>query len=264
MANDIALRPVELRLDARTSAARTASPPPSRPACASSTARTCATCASPSAAPRRRAPGARAAPGATRCSSSRRTSASSRRPSHPALGRVSDAGRMSLYQLQKFLYHLNRDPRGAAALPRATCARLLARYELDDEERDAILAGDIGLLYVLGANGQLLMHFAALLGMPWADYIAGDARRRAPPRPGACRRLRDDDAMDEKVARRMSLVFAGVCSHAPGITGRAAPGRPGAARSALRGLRATARRSCARAARTRSSSSPPSTSRTSS
>ena len=27
------------------------------------------------------------------------------------------------------------------------------------------------MLYVLGTNGQLLMHFAALLGMPWADYI---------------------------------------------------------------------------------------------
>jgi hypothetical protein len=24
---------------------------------------------------------------------------------------------------------------------------------------------------VLGSNGQLLMHFAALLGMPWPDYI---------------------------------------------------------------------------------------------
>jgi hypothetical protein len=59
---------------ARTSAARTAWPPPSRPACASSTARTCATCASPSAAPRPAAPGAKAAPGATRFFWSPRTS----------------------------------------------------------------------------------------------------------------------------------------------------------------------------------------------
>ena len=74
LANDIAVRPVAATSGPRTSAARTAWPPPSRPACASSTARTCATCASPSAAPRPRAPGAKAAPGATRCSASRRTS----------------------------------------------------------------------------------------------------------------------------------------------------------------------------------------------
>lgn len=24
---------------------------------------------------------------------------------------------------------------------------------------------------MLGCNGQLLMHFAPLLGMPWADYL---------------------------------------------------------------------------------------------
>ena len=46
----------------------------SKLACASSTARTCATCASRSVAPRRRAPAARAAPGVMKCSWSRRTS----------------------------------------------------------------------------------------------------------------------------------------------------------------------------------------------
>ena len=51
------------------------SPRRSRPACASSTARTCAICASRSAVPRPRASAAKAAPGATRYFSSRRTSA---------------------------------------------------------------------------------------------------------------------------------------------------------------------------------------------
>jgi hypothetical protein len=51
------LRPVELRLDRTTSAAPTAWPRRSRRACASSTARTYATCASPSAAPRPAAQG---------------------------------------------------------------------------------------------------------------------------------------------------------------------------------------------------------------
>jgi hypothetical protein len=78
---------------------------------------------------------------------------------------------MSLYNLQKFMFELNRDP-GVQQRFRADKAAVLDRYELTSEERGALESGDIGLLYVLGANGQLLMHFAAYLGMPWADYIA--------------------------------------------------------------------------------------------
>jgi hypothetical protein len=77
---------------------------------------------------------------------------------------------MSLYATQKFLFHLNRDEAVQKRF-RENLPELLNDYELDAEEREAILAGDIGKLYVLGSNGQLLMHFAALLGMPWADYI---------------------------------------------------------------------------------------------
>jgi hypothetical protein len=77
---------------------------------------------------------------------------------------------MSLYGTQKFLYHLNRDP-AVQRRYREDRAALLGDYALTDEERIAIDAGDIGKLYVLGANGQLLMHFAAFLGMPWPDYI---------------------------------------------------------------------------------------------
>lgn len=81
---------------------------------------------------------------------------------------------MSLYAMQKFLFALNRDPEVQRLYAEGGAARatLLAGYALDDEERQAIDAGDIGKLYVLGCNGQLLMHFAPLLGMPWADYIA--------------------------------------------------------------------------------------------
>src|ERR1700754_484316 len=77
---------------------------------------------------------------------------------------------MSLYGLQKFLYHLNRDPRVQVRF-RDERDALLADYPLDEEERGAIERGDIGLIYVLGANGQLLMHFAAHLGMPWPEYL---------------------------------------------------------------------------------------------
>ena len=72
--------------------------------------------------------------------------------------------------MQKFLYHLNRDPKVQSRF-REDRDELLAEYPLDAEERGAIERGDIGLIYVLGANGQLLMHFAAFLGMPWPDYI---------------------------------------------------------------------------------------------
>ena len=77
---------------------------------------------------------------------------------------------MSLYQLQKFLYDINRDP-GVQGIYRADLEGLLDRYELTSEERSALATGDIGLIYVLGANGQLLMHYAAFLGMSWPDYI---------------------------------------------------------------------------------------------
>ena len=93
---------------------------------------------------------------------------------------------MSLYSAQKFLYQLNRDPQVQQRF-RDDRGNALAGYELTEEERDAFVAGDVGKLYVLGSNGQLLMHFAALLGMPWADYIEAmrdGVRRHGPVRAG--------------------------------------------------------------------------------
>src|SRR3954470_15143770 len=77
---------------------------------------------------------------------------------------------MSLYTLQKLLYELNRDPRVQEAFT-ANREDVLARYRLSDEEAEAIRADDIGKLYVLGVNGQILMHFAAWRGLAWDDYI---------------------------------------------------------------------------------------------
>ena len=106
---------------------------------------------------------------------------------------------MSLYGTQKFLYHLNRDARVQERY-RSDRGALLAEYELSDEERDAIERGDIGLIYVLGANGQLLMHFAAYLGMPWPDYIQAmrdGVAKHGPVRAGVYAMTTQ---MDEKVA----------------------------------------------------------------
>lgn len=91
---------------------------------------------------------------------------------------------MSLYQLQKFLYELNRDE-NAQRHYKDDPEGLLDDYELTDEERNALQQGDIGLLYVLGVNGQILMHYAAFLGIEWFDYL--DLMRRGTDKYGPVR-----------------------------------------------------------------------------
>ena len=106
---------------------------------------------------------------------------------------------MSLYQLQKFLYDINRDPRLQQEF-RGDRDAVLARYALTDEERGALARGDVGLIYVLGANGQLLMHFAAYLGMPWPAYLQAmreGVARHGPVRAGVYAMT---TLVDEKVA----------------------------------------------------------------
>ena len=77
---------------------------------------------------------------------------------------------MSLYYVQKFLYQLNRDP-AAQATYMADRHAAIADFDLTDEERRALTAPDVGLLFHLGVNGQILMHFAALHKIEWASYL---------------------------------------------------------------------------------------------
>ncbi len=77
---------------------------------------------------------------------------------------------MSLYYLQKFLYELNRNE-SMQEKCREDIEACFDGFELSDEEKTALREGDIGLLYVLGVNGQILMHFAAFLGIEWFDYL---------------------------------------------------------------------------------------------
>tara|TARA_R110001599_G_scaffold353462_1_gene592930 strand:- start:29299 stop:29613 length:315 start_codon:yes stop_codon:yes gene_type:complete len=77
---------------------------------------------------------------------------------------------MSLYYLQKLLFQLNRD----AELQQRFLAdkdSVLAQYKLDEEEIVAVKTPDIGMLYILGVNGQILMHYAAMCGYAWPEYI---------------------------------------------------------------------------------------------
>jgi hypothetical protein len=91
---------------------------------------------------------------------------------------------MSLYQLQKALYQLNRDESLQNAY-RLDPESVADAYELTEEERHALLKPDIGLLYVLGVNGQILMHYAAFCGIEWFDYL--EAMREGVERHGPVR-----------------------------------------------------------------------------
>ena len=77
---------------------------------------------------------------------------------------------MSLYYVQKLIYNLNRDPTLVGRF-KSNIDSVLSEYELTQEELRAISKPDIGLLYVLGVNGQLLMHYAALWEFEWDEYI---------------------------------------------------------------------------------------------
>lgn len=106
---------------------------------------------------------------------------------------------MSLYSLSKLLFELNRDEAFKERFV-ADPAASIADRRLTDEERHALLAPDIGLLYVLGVNGQILMHYAALRGIEWSDYLQrmrDGVKQHGPVRAGIYAMT---TGLDEKVA----------------------------------------------------------------
>ena len=82
---------------------------------------------------------------------------------------------MSLYAVQKYLYELNRSPARQAEHLADPVAAIDAFREtgaaLTDDEVAALVEPDIGKLFHLGVNGQILMHFAALHQIEWQDYL---------------------------------------------------------------------------------------------
>ena len=111
---------------------------------------------------------------------------------------------MSLYQVQKFLYNLNRDDREKAEYAE-NLNELLAEYDLTDEEKGALVDGDIGLLYVLGVNGQILMHYAAHLGVEWFDYLdlmREGVKQHGPVRAGVYAMTGEGQAFTEEDSNR--------------------------------------------------------------
>ncbi|MCY4632485.1 MAG: aromatic ring-opening dioxygenase subunit LigA [bacterium] len=120
---------------------------------------------------------------------------------------------MSLYYVQKFLYHLNRDP---ALQERYAADRrgALAGYELTGEEVEALVDVDIGLLFHLGVNGQILMHFAALHRIEWSDYL---------------QRMRDGITRHGPVREGVYAMvgYEGTEAHAARLGQSGTPGEPG-------------------------------------
>ncbi len=76
---------------------------------------------------------------------------------------------MSLYQLQKLMYEVNRSPERRDAY-RHDGAAFLARFDLTEEEKDAVARLDIRTLYRLGVHPLLLRPFTLLHRVSNEDY----------------------------------------------------------------------------------------------
>jgi aromatic-ring opening dioxygenase LigAB LigA subunit len=78
---------------------------------------------------------------------------------------------VSLYQVQKLLFHVNRDRRVRARFL-AEREFLVGDYDLTSDERRAILDTDFHALYQMGVHSLLLGPLAAALGVSFQDYVA--------------------------------------------------------------------------------------------
>jgi hypothetical protein len=78
---------------------------------------------------------------------------------------------MSLYEVQKLLFHVNREPK---MFDRFLDDRekLIAEYRLTKEEQRALLETDFRRLYEMGVHSLLLGPLAATLGVSFPDYLA--------------------------------------------------------------------------------------------
>jgi hypothetical protein len=76
---------------------------------------------------------------------------------------------MSLYQLQKLIYHVNRDAERRARY-RQDAAAFIKDYELSEAESQAILNLDTRTLYAMGVHSLLLRPFTLLHRVSNEDY----------------------------------------------------------------------------------------------
>ena len=76
---------------------------------------------------------------------------------------------MSLYQVQKLIYEVNRNPERRDAY-RSDPAGFIARYQLTPDEQLAISELDVRKLYRLGVHPLLLRPFTLLHRVSNEDY----------------------------------------------------------------------------------------------
>jgi hypothetical protein len=76
---------------------------------------------------------------------------------------------MSLYQLQKLIYHVNRDAERRERY-REDAAKFVKTYELSEVEAQAILNVDTRALYAMGVHSLLLRPFTLLNKVSNEDY----------------------------------------------------------------------------------------------
>ena len=76
---------------------------------------------------------------------------------------------MSLYQLQKLIYHVNRDPAQRERY-RQDPAAFVKDYELTEAETKAALDVDVRALYGMGVHSLLLRPFTLLHKISNEDY----------------------------------------------------------------------------------------------
>ena len=78
---------------------------------------------------------------------------------------------MSLYQVQKLLFEVNRDKQARVRFL-AEREQLMRDYDLSTDERQALLETDFHALYRMGVHSLLLGPLAATLGLSFPDYLA--------------------------------------------------------------------------------------------
>jgi Aromatic-ring-opening dioxygenase LigAB, LigA subunit len=79
---------------------------------------------------------------------------------------------VSIYAVHKIAHLVQKDPAFRERM-RHDPAQAIAEFALTDEERGAILAGDVGRLAQLGAHGYLLGSFAMqqVVGLTLGNYV---------------------------------------------------------------------------------------------
>jgi len=78
---------------------------------------------------------------------------------------------MSLDEVQKLLFHVNREPKMFDRFLRER-ETLIAEYRLTEEEQRALWETDFRSLYEMGVHSLLLGPLAATLGLSFPDYLA--------------------------------------------------------------------------------------------